>query len=79
MYLGVTSDLIKRVWEHKNNAVDGFTKRYKVHLLVWYEQHIDMPSAIKREKSIKRWKRDWKIALIEKYNPEWEDLYESLL
>jgi putative endonuclease len=79
IYIGVTSDLIKRVWEHKNNVVEGFTKTHNVHLLMWYEQHTDMTAAIKREKSIKNWKRDWKISLIEEQNPEWEDLYESLL
>ncbi len=79
LYIGVTSDLIKRVWEHKNNVVEGFTQTHNVHLLMWYEQHIEMTSAIEREKSIKNWKRDWKINLIEEQNPEWEDLYESLL
>jgi len=79
IYIGVTSDLIKRVWEHKNKVVEGFTKRYNIHLLVWYEQHIDMTAAIQREKVIKSWKREWKINLIEEKNPEWEDLYESLL
>jgi putative endonuclease len=67
------------VWEHKNNLVEGFTKKYSTHQLVWYEQHVDMKSAIEREKSMKKWKRDWKIALIEEQNPEWLDLYESLL
>ena len=79
LYLGVTSDIVKRVWEHKNNLVEGFTKKYSVHQLVWYEQHVDMKSAIEREKSIKKWKRDWKIALIEEQNPKWRDLYDSLL
>ena len=79
LYLGVTSDLIKRVWEHKNDQVEGFSKKYWVHQLVWFEQHVDMKSAIEREKSIKKWKRGWKIALIEKENPQWGDLYESLL
>ena len=79
LYVGVTSDIIKRVWEHKNDLVNGFSKRYRVHLLVWYEQHFDMTAAIQREKIIKKWKREWKINLIEEQNPEWEDLYESLL
>jgi putative endonuclease len=79
LYLGVTSDLIKRVWEHKNDQVEGFSKKYRVHQLVWYEQHVHMKSAIEREKSIKKWKRGWKIALIEEENPQWADLYESLL
>ena len=79
LYLGVTSDIVKRVWEHKNNLVEGFSEKYSIHQLVWYEQHVDMKSAIEREKSMKKWKRDWKIALIEEQNPEWRDLYESLL
>ena len=79
LYIGVTSDLIKRIWEHKNKVVEGFTKRYNIRLLVWYEQHIDMTAAIQREKVVKSWKREWKINLIEEKNPEWEDLYESLL
>jgi putative endonuclease len=77
--LGVTSDLIKRVWEHKQDSVEGFTKKYGVHDLVWYEQHEDMPTAIAREKTLKEWKRAWKLELIEKMNPEWKDLYESLV
>jgi putative endonuclease len=79
LYLGVTSDLIKRVWEHKQDSVEGFTKKYGVHDLVWYEQHEDMPTAIAREKTLKEWKRAWKLELIEKMNPEWKDLYEDLV
>jgi putative endonuclease len=79
LYTGVTSDLIKRIWEHKNNAVEGFTKRYGVHQLVWYELHPTMESAIRREKAIKEWKRLWKLELIEASNPEWRDLFEGLL
>lgn len=79
LYLGVTSDLVKRVWEHKNDQIEGFSKRYGVHSLVWYEQHLDMRTAIEREKSIKKWKSCWKIALIEEENPQWRDLYETLL
>jgi putative endonuclease len=79
LYAGVTSDLIKRVWEHKNHLVEGFTKRYGVDRLVWYEPHETMDSAIRREKAIKEWKRAWKLELIEKSNPEWTDLYEGLL
>ena len=79
LYVGVTSDLIKRVWEHKNDLVPGFTKRYKVHDLVWHEIHDSMESAIAREKAIKEWKRRWKLELIERENPEWKDLYPSLL
>jgi putative endonuclease len=79
LYVGVTSSLIKRVWEHRNGVVEGFTDRYRVHRLVWYEQHMDINSAIRREKSIKRWKREWKINLIEENNPDWEDLYDGLV
>ena len=79
LYIGVTSSLAKRVWEHKNNVVEGFTKRYGVHQLVWYELHETMESAIRREKAIKEWKREWKLDLIEKINPEWEDLYASIV
>ena len=79
LYLGVTSELVKRVWQHKENLAEGFTKRYQVHHLVWYEPHDRMESAIQREKTIKKWKRSWKVALIEKENPEWRDLYEDLL
>ncbi len=79
LYVGVTSDLIKRIWEHKSDAIDGFTKRYGVHDLVWFEQHEDMMSAIAREKAIKEWKRAWKLELIEKSNPGGCDLYKNLL
>ena len=79
LYIGVTSDLIKRVWEHKNDLVEGFTKKYAVHRLVYYEMIENMESAIQREKQLKKWNRDWKIDLIEKGNPEWTDLYESLV
>jgi putative endonuclease len=77
--VGVTSGLVKRIWEHKNNVVEGFTERYRVHTLVWYEVHETMESAIQREKAIKAWKRQWKIELIEAANPDWQDLYEKLL
>jgi putative endonuclease len=79
LYVGVTSDLIKRIWEHKSDAVDGFTKKYRVHTLVWFEQHATMDSAITREKAIKEWRRAWKVDLIEKSNPLWRDLYPELL
>ncbi len=75
LYTGVTSNLVQRVWQHKNNLVEGFTERYGIHTLVWYEVHETMTSAITREKKIKNWKRIWKLALIEKTNPEWRDLY----
>jgi putative endonuclease len=79
LYVGVTSDLIKRVWQHKNDFVDGFTKQYKTHLLVWFEQHEELSSAISREKALKKWRRDWKLKLIEAMNPDWRDLYADLL
>jgi putative endonuclease len=79
LYIGVTSDLVKRTYEHKNDMVDGFTKDYKVHDLVYYETTNDITSAITREKQLKKWKRAWKIELIEKSNSEWKDLYPSLL
>jgi len=78
LYTGVTSDLIKRVWEHKNKFVDGFTRKHEVHQLVWFEQHEDVEQAILREKQIKKWNRAWKVNLIEAANPYWNDLYPSL-
>jgi putative endonuclease len=79
LYIGVTSDLQKRTWEHKNDLVEGFTTRYSVHRLVYYELHDEMVSAITREKQIKKWKRDWKLNLIEGENPDWDDLWERIL
>ena len=79
LYVGVTSNLVKRIHEHKTNVVAGFTQKYKVHDLVYFEETQDVISAITREKQIKKWNRKWKLALIEKGNPEWQDLYESLL
>ena len=79
LYVGVTSDLVKRVWEHKSDIVEGFTERYSVHILVWFEQHDTMESAISREKAIKEWKRRWKLELIERQNPEWRDLYPEIV
>ena len=79
LYIGVTSDLVKRIWEHKSDLVEGFTRRYGVHQLVWYELHDTMESAILREKRLKEWKRAWKMRLIEESNPEWQDLYDSLV
>ena len=78
LYTGVTSNLPQRVWQHKNNLVEGFTKRYGTHRLVWYEAHDTMESDITREKRIKEWKRAWKLELITKGNPEWRDLYGEL-
>jgi putative endonuclease len=79
LYVGVTSDLVKRVHEHKSDVVEGFTKKYQVHKLVWFEQHETMESAIAREKAIKAWKREWKIQVIEEFNSGWRDLYPDLL
>jgi len=79
LYIGVTSDLVKRIWQHKNNEEEGFTKRYGVHELVWYEPHESMESAIEREKALKKWNRGWKLKLIESTNPDWKDLYEEIL
>ena len=78
LYVGVTSDLRKRVWEHRNHLVAGFTRRYDVSHLVWFEPQPDAPSAIVREKRIKAWRRAWKIALIEKTNPYWHDRFDDL-
>ena len=77
-YIGVTSDLAQRVWMHKEGLVEGFTKRYGVRMLVWYEPHETMIEAITREKQLKRWKRDWKFRLINESNPGWRDLYGEL-
>lgn len=79
LYIGVTSDLAKRAWQHKNEIIKGFTEKYTVHLLVWYEAHENMESAISREKALKKWNRIWKLRLIEQFNPEWQDLYEQLI
>ncbi len=78
LYVGVTSKLIKRVWEHKYSPVPGFAKKYNVKMLVFYEMHASMEAAIIREKQIKKWKRGWKIKLIEKMNPVWDDLYDEI-
>ena len=79
LYTGVTSNLLKRVWEHKSNLVESFTSKYGVHILVWYEIHDTMETAIQREKAIKNWRRAWKMNVIEAVNPEWRDLYPDLL
>ena len=78
LYLGVTSNLVQRTWQHKNDFVEGFTKRYGVHTLVWFEAHESIESAIAREKAIKEWKRLWKVELIEQGNPTWRDLYDEI-
>jgi putative endonuclease len=78
VYIGVTSDLLKRNWEHKSHVVRGFTDRYNLDKLVYYEIHETAESAIHREKRLKEWQRQWKLELIEKFNPGWEDLFESI-
>ncbi len=79
LYIGVTSNLIQRIWQHRNDVVDGFSKVHQVHLLVYFELHADMESAIKREKQLKKWERRWKIELIEEGNPYWRDLFAEIL
>ena len=79
LYVGVTSDLVQRIWQHRQGLVEGFTQRYGVHMLVWFEQHATMLDAIAREKRIKEWKRAWKLELTETNNPRWRDLYDDLL
>ena len=78
LYIGVTSDLIKRVWQHKNKVFEGFTTDYGVDKLMWFEQHTNAEAAITREKQLKKWNRSWKIELIEKTNSRWQDLYDSI-
>ena len=78
LYIGVTSDLIQRAWQHRERAAAGFTKKYGCKLLVWFEAHNDIEAAIVREKQMKEWKRLWKLRVIEEMNPEWSDLFESL-
>ncbi len=78
LYIGVTSDLIKRIWQHKNEITKGFTQKYGVKHLVWFEVHIDILSAIQREKQLKKWNRQWKIDLIRQTNPTWRDLYDEI-
>ena len=79
LYIGVSSNLIQRIWQHKNDLVEGFTEKYGVHMLVYYELHEQMLTAIQREKQLKHWNRKWKINLIEKMNPAWSDLWEELV
>ena len=78
LYVGVTSDLVKRVYEHKADLADGFTKKYKVHMLVYYQACENIMAAITEEKRLKRWNRKWKLELIEKNNPDWKDLYTDI-
>ena len=79
LYIGVTGNLVGRVWEHRNDQAEGFTRKYKVHILVYFELHEDMYSAISREKQLKKWNRKWKLELIEKRNPQWQDLWSEII
>lgn len=78
-YIGVTSDLVRRIYEHKNDLVEGFSKKYMVHNLVYYERHDRIEDAIVREKQLKAWKREWKLRIIENQNPDWNDLYNDII
>ena len=78
LYVGITNDLVRRVWEHRNGFVDGFTREHALHHLVWYEVHASAYEAIRREKLIKKWHRDWKVNLIQRMNPRWDDLYAAI-
>lgn len=79
LYVGVTGNLVQRIWQHRNDVMDGFSKEYCVHLLVYFELHSDIEAAITREKRIKNWNRAWKLKLIEKSNPEWGDLWDQIV
>jgi len=79
LYVGFTSNLARRIYEHKNDFIEGFTKKYGIHNLVYFEECDDRDAAIRREKQIKEWKRRWKLEMIEKVNPEWKDLYEQIM
>ena len=78
LYIGITSNPVQRIWQHKNKMVEGFTKKYNVNKLVYYEVHLNAESAIVREKQMKKWQRAWKIQLIEEKNPDWKDLYDDI-
>ena len=79
LYIGVTSNLVARIWQHRQHVVEGFTQRYDVTRLVWYEQHETMESAILREKQLKKWNREWKLRLVRELNPEWKDLWDEIV
>ena len=79
LYTGATSNLIQRIWQHRSELAEGFTKKYSVHFLVYYELHEEMTTAILREKQLKKWNRQWKINLIEQFNPAWNDLWQELI
>ncbi|GGO50585.1 putative endonuclease [Roseovarius pacificus] len=78
LYIGVTNDLVRRVWEHRTHAISGFTDRYNLTRLIWYEHHVEPAAAIRREKALKRWSRDWKIELVEQANPDWVDFWQEI-
>ncbi len=78
LYIGVTSDLLRRIWEHKEGVAEGFSKKYDLKILVWYEVHDDINEAIRRETQMKKWERKWKLRIIEEMNPDWRDLYVTL-
>jgi putative endonuclease len=78
LYIGVTSNLVQRIWQHRNDLTPGFTQKYQVHRLVYFEMHEDMEQAIIREKRLKKWNRSWKLKLVEAANPEWRDLWEQI-
>jgi putative endonuclease len=78
LYIGMTDDLVKRIWQHRNGVVPGFTKKYQVKILVWYEVHETRESALTRERQMKRWNRAWKLQMIERMNPSWRDLWEDI-
>ena len=79
LYIGVTNNLIRRVYEHKTDAIEGFSKQYATHVLVYYEEFSDINTALSREKQLKKWKRLWKLKLIESFNPHWDDIYEKII
>jgi putative endonuclease len=79
LYTGVTNNLVRRIYEHRNGLAEGFSKQHELDRLIWYEVHQDIIPAIKREKSIKKWRRDWKINLVQKVNANWDDLYDSIV
>jgi putative endonuclease len=78
LYIGVTNNLVRRIWEHRNDVAEGFTRQHGVHMLVWFEVHSTAEAAIRREKRLKFWQRQWKIELIEAANPEWRDLFDEI-
>jgi putative endonuclease len=78
LYIGMTDDLVRRAWEHRTGTIPGFTRKYGIKMLVWFEQHETRESALQRERQLKKWNRSWKLQLIERFNPSWEDLADEL-